>query len=212
MPTTTKATQPGVLIDTTTVAPTAELNFYYDNPRRGDIPAIARSLKRLKQYKPLIGNIGTLTGRPNEVLAGNHTLAAIRELADTDPGDQTWKRAKVHWVDVDNEEARLINLTDNRTAELGGYDNTSLLEALKGVDAVDLSNIGYSAEYLQMLVEVTAGPPNLDALADEAGDPLPDDGHARVRLILEPGVAEEWASHRAGFNNDTAAMQVLLNP
>jgi hypothetical protein len=139
---------PATLVDTTTVTPTGELNLYFDNPRRGDVEAIARSLMKLKQYKPLTGNIGTLTGRPNEILAGNHTLMAIRQLAKDDPTDERWRRAKVHWVDVDDEEARLINIADNRIAELGGYDNESLLAALNGMPDIDLSAVGYSVEDL----------------------------------------------------------------
>ena len=62
------------------LCPVADLRPYHRNPRRGDVAQIARSLKRTGQYRPIVANKGTHTGRPGEVLAGNHTLAAARVL------------------------------------------------------------------------------------------------------------------------------------
>lgn len=60
-----------------------ELNPYHANARRGDLAAIARSLETNGQYRPIVVNLGRHTGRPLEVLAGNHTLAAARQLGWT---------------------------------------------------------------------------------------------------------------------------------
>lgn len=43
-----------------------ELAGYHRNPRRGDVDAIARSLAVNGQYRPIVVNIGTHTGRPLE--------------------------------------------------------------------------------------------------------------------------------------------------
>jgi ParB-like chromosome segregation protein Spo0J len=59
---------------------TRELRTYQRNPRQCDPTAIARSLAVNGQYRPIVVNKGTYTGRPNEVLAGNHTLIAARDL------------------------------------------------------------------------------------------------------------------------------------
>lgn len=56
--------------------PVDDLNLFHKNPRQGDITAIAESLAVRGQYRPIVVNEGTLTGRPLEVLAGNHTLLA----------------------------------------------------------------------------------------------------------------------------------------
>lgn len=58
----------------------AELSTFERNPRRGDVAAIAESLTRHGQYRPIVVNAGSLTGRVNEVLAGNHTLLAAKHL------------------------------------------------------------------------------------------------------------------------------------
>ena len=60
--------------------PVDDLAPYHRNPRRGDVKAIARSLETNGQYRPIVVNLGTHTGRPNEVLAGNHTLAGAKHL------------------------------------------------------------------------------------------------------------------------------------
>jgi hypothetical protein len=48
---------------------------YVRNPRQGDVGAIVTSLERHGQYRPIVVNVGRLTGRPNEVLAGNADAA-----------------------------------------------------------------------------------------------------------------------------------------
>ncbi|HOP45223.1 MAG TPA: hypothetical protein PLA11_16990, partial [Flavobacteriales bacterium] len=177
--------------------------------RRGDIGVISASLKAHGQYKPIVVNKGTYTGRPNEVLAGNHTLMAIRDLAEQHPDDDRWGSVLVHWIDVDDDRAARIVLVDNRASEIGTVDFEQLYSLIG--DLPDLEGTGYDQEYLTMLSEVTGGPPDLDALAEEVGDPLADDHHTKVSLSLEPEVARSWAAHRASFDDDTAAMRSLMN-
>lgn len=114
--------------------PVGELSEYGRNPRRGDVAAIRASMKRLGQYKPIVVNTGTLTGRPNEILAGNHTFRAACQL-----GNAT---VRTVWVDVDEDTARGIVLADNRTGDLATYDPEKLLEILSALP--DLDATGYS--------------------------------------------------------------------
>lgn len=162
---TKSAPKPGT---TTTVTPD-DLNMYYRNPRRGDIDAIAASLKKLDQYKPLTGNIGTLTGRPNEILAGNHTLAAIRRLRAENPDDPRWRNVNVHWVDVDDDLAARIVVTDNRTSELGWFDVSELAAILESFNG-DLEGISYSQDDLARLFPPDTEPPEG---FPEFGDDIP---------------------------------------
>lgn len=53
--------------------PLTQLNTFHKNPRRGDVEAIKGSLVANGQYRPIVVNKGTHTGRPFEVLAGNRT-------------------------------------------------------------------------------------------------------------------------------------------
>lgn len=46
--------------------PIGDLTPYHRNPRRGNMAAIAESLKARGQYKPIVVNKGTKTGIANE--------------------------------------------------------------------------------------------------------------------------------------------------
>lgn len=130
--------------------PLLSLNHYSKNPRRGDVQAIKGSIVANGIFRPVIVNKGTYTDKPNEILAGNHTVKAIRELAEENPDDQRWQQVEVWMVDVDAERAARIVLADNRTADLGSYDNENLLSLLEMVDE-DLDGTGYDYEDLEDL-------------------------------------------------------------
>lgn len=127
---------------TTAIAP-AQLHTFHRNPRNGDIPAIMASLRRHTQFKPITGNIGTHTGRPLEILAGNHTLMAFRELAEAEPDAKEWQKILVHWVDVDDDMAERIVVADNQTSQLGGFDEAELAELVAGFDG-DIDGLGFA--------------------------------------------------------------------
>lgn len=137
-------------------SPLEDLQPYHQNPRRGDTAAIAASLKKRGQYKPIVVNAGTKTGRPMEILAGNHTFLAAHSLG--------WSTIQIVTVDVDDSEAAQIVLADNKLADLGGYDDTDLLATLQ--EAGSLEATGYSDQDLADL---------LHALEDPVGLTDPDD-------------------------------------
>lgn len=115
-----------------------ELSLYHRNPRRGEVSAIVDSLSVNGQYRPVVVNIGSRTGRPLEVLAGNHTVLAARELG--------WPTVKAVTVDVDDLAAARIVVADNRTAALGSYDSDQLLALLNQLP--DLAGTGYDVDAL----------------------------------------------------------------
>lgn len=143
-------TQDHAGIGTPETLPTTKLNTFHKNARRGDVDAIAGSLAANGQFRPIVVNKGTHTGRPYEVLAGNHTLKAVRQLAETHPDDPRWHRIDTWIVDVDDDRATKIVLADNRTADLGSYDDESLLDLLETVDH-DLDGTGYDYDDLEDL-------------------------------------------------------------
>lgn len=194
-------------IGTTSRVAASDLHTFHKNARRGDLDVIASSLRAHGQYKPVVANIGTHTGRPNEVLAGNHTLMAIRNLIEE--GTPGWDGVLVHWVDVDEDRATRIVLADNRTAEKGSYDHDLLFDLVDSLGA-DLDGTGYTDDDLTMLSELAGGAPDLDALADEVGEPTDADGLHKVKLDLSPLVAERWNEHRSDYSDDSAAMLALL--
>jgi hypothetical protein len=193
----------------TTSVPPSQLNLFHRNPRKGDIAAIAASLRRHTQYKPITANIGTHTGRSHEVLAGNHTLLAFRSLAEEEPEDKRWQKMLVHWIDVDDDMAERIVVADNQTSQLGGFDTEELVALLEGFGE-DIEGLGFTETDIKMLADLHAGPPDLDDLAEEHGDPQPTDTHEGIRLKLDPAVHARWIDHRAAFDSDTEAMAALF--
>ena len=133
--------------------PITDLNLHHKNARIGDVDTIKGSMVANGVYKPIVVNKGTYTGRPNEVLAGNHSLKAMRQLAEENPTDPRWQTIAVWLVDVDEERATRILLADNATADKGTYDQAGLLELLEAVDH-DLDGTGYDYADLDELQEL----------------------------------------------------------
>lgn len=158
-----------------------ELQTFAKNPRRGDVARIAESLRLRGQYRPLVVNRGTYTGRAMEVLAGNHTLAAARSIG--------LDHVDVGIVDVDEQTAAAIVVADNRLADLGGYDEATLAELLSDLD--DLTGTGYSDADLQAILAAQETPEENtdrdDAPAVEPGPPLSCEGD-----VYELGPHRVW--------------------
>ena len=74
-------------------------------------------------------NRGNLTGRPNEILAGNHVVKAMRNLGH--------ESVEVDWVDVDEETAARIVLIDNRSSDGSTYDEETLSELIASLATYD---------------------------------------------------------------------------
>jgi len=120
--------------------PVAELRLYPGNPRRGDVAAIAESLRHHGQYRPVVVN-----RRGKVVLAGNHVVEAARTLG--------WVEVAAVFIDVGARQARRIVLADNRTADLATYDPEALLALLE--ELPDLAGTAYDEDALaELLAEV----------------------------------------------------------
>lgn len=113
--------------------PVEDLQPHPQNPRQGDVGAIAESLARNGQYRPIVVNRRTMT-----VLAGTHTWLAAKHLG--------WTDIAVSYVDVDDTAALRILLADNRTADEGGFDEATLGFLLGGLG--DLEGTGYDLDDL----------------------------------------------------------------
>lgn len=148
----------------------SSLTPYYKNPRHGDVGVIAESLEKLGQYRSIVVNEGSKTGRPMEILAGNHTWQAAGFLG--------WETMDIDLVDVDDETAARIVAVDNRSNDLATYDTPELVELLEMLAATDegLIATGYDGDDLDEL------------LADlESFDPEPEKYTRKVESpIYEP--------------------------
>jgi hypothetical protein len=114
-------------------------------------------------FKPIVVNIGTHTGRKNEILAGNHTwIGARRDVRweeFTDNGvkqfhKQPWELILASFVDVDEAQARKIVLADNRTGDKSTYDDALLADifAQMKTDGSSLAGTGYKPEEVEDLL------------------------------------------------------------
>jgi hypothetical protein len=149
--------------------PLAELARFPGNARRGNVPEIRKSVARLGQYRAIVvrSHDGHLT-----ILAGNHTADALAA-----EGHET---ARCEVIECDDDEARRINLADNRTGELPSpetgerYDGEALAVLLSQLDG-DYDGSGWDAEDLAaLLAPGDPGPAPGNTDPDEV-PPLPAD-------------------------------------
>lgn len=146
----------------------SDLSTYHKNPRRGDVDAIAESLKARGQYRPIVVNIGTHASHDYEILAGNHTYLAAKKLG--------WKTIQATTVDVDDDQAAQIVLADNRLADFGGYDDETLSALLSDVSSLD--GLGWSQDDVDELAAALE-PERDDSEVEDVE--VPDDAPQRVK-------------------------------
>lgn len=163
------------------------------NPRRGDVGAVARSLAAFGQRKPIVAHRAD-----GSVIAGNHTLEAARSLG--------WSEIAVVWVDDDEVTAKAFALADNRTAELGGYDDEALRAMLAAVafDEELLAATSWDPAFLEDLAQ-RLDPPPLAELADKYGDYDPEELWPTVRLKVAPETFDAWGALVLASGGDPAA-------
>nr|WP_249290563.1 ParB N-terminal domain-containing protein [Mobiluncus mulieris] len=169
------------------------MQTFHDNPRRGNIDVIAKSLETRGQYRPIVVNIGKKTGRAYEILAGNHTFLAAKKLG--------WKQIEAVTVDVDEAGAAAIVVADNRIADLGTYNDETLQALLDVID--DPETVGYSLEDLSGLEDLAAA--DLDALAEEYGELQDDDMLGRISFLAPRDLVSVWNRRVKDDGGDPAA-------
>ncbi|WP_297453280.1 ParB N-terminal domain-containing protein [uncultured Corynebacterium sp.] len=151
-------------------------NPYPGNARRGDVDMIARSLELHGQYKPIVVNKGTKAPNlANTILAGNHTWEAAKQLG--------WETIDVHWVDVDERQARDIVLIDNRANDAASYEVEALVDLL--TEYPDLDGTGFTRDELDTLLEELDTP-----TADDVPDMPPEEPTA-WNLLVECATEDE---------------------
>ena len=172
------------------LVPIGNLAPHPRNPRRGNVNAIAESFARFGQFKPL-----TVQRSTGHVLAGNHTLEALRALGHDE--------VPVIYLDVDDATATAILLADNRTSDLGGYDDRELARLLADLD--DLTGIGFTDADAAALYRTTG---LLAADMEQTFATIRDDATTQIRTEIAPDVAA--ARNAAGWDRNQE--RVTLNP
>jgi hypothetical protein len=152
------------------------------NPKQHAYDAIAASIQRFGFVSPLIMNEST-----NKLLAGHGRLLALRQLHDAGEAPPAkievavggdWLVPVVSGVSFDSvlsAEAYLV--ADNRLTDLGGWDNTVLIELLGEFEDVGImGDVGYNdedfSELLASIVDVDdTDLPCVDEDCSNIGDP-----------------------------------------
>lgn len=175
--------------------PLDELTPFPGNAKRGDVDAIRASLRRNGQYRSLV--VREIENGPLIVLAGNHTMRALEAEGHT--------RARCEIVTCDDATARRINLADNRTAELGTYDDDALAELITALDG-DYDGTGYAQDDIDAILNQN------EELPAVLGDPddVPDTPTRPISVL-----GDVWClgQHRVlcGDSTDIAAVEIMLD-
>ena len=169
--------------------PIESVTLHPNNPRVGDVEAVAASLKRFGQLRPVVVQAST-----SYVVAGNHLLRAARSLG--------WTKLAVVIVDIDDATATAYMLADNRTSDLGGYDERLLAAILAEAAAADnLAATGYDADDVAALVAAA----ELTETRDLDGCP---DLPPLAEVYVRPGDLFELGRHRLLVGDATRAADV----
>lgn len=106
-----------------------------------NIKAIAASLKRFGQQKPIVVDDN---GR---IVAGNGTYQAAKELG--------WTTIAIVRTNLTGSNASAFAVADNRTAELAEWNREQLAETMTELqnDGEDLEALGFSRQQLESLLE-----------------------------------------------------------
>lgn len=98
-----------------------DLKPYYNNPRdnAGAVPAVVESFKRYGFIKPIICD------KDGVIIAGHTRYIAAFQLG--------LQQVPVVYSDMSEEKAKLFRIADNKLAEKSEFDETKLVEELKGL-------------------------------------------------------------------------------
>lgn len=170
--------------------PIGSIELHPRNPRRGDVAAVTESLRRFGQTKPIVVQANT-----RYVVAGNHLVKAARALR--------WTEVAANVQDMDDAEATAFMLADNRTSDLGGYDDALLAAIIAEQQAADnLAATGYDEDDVAALLRAAG-------IEAARGDPdAAPDRPTAADLYVKPG--ELWAlgSHRLMVGDATRPADV----
>lgn len=122
--------------------PVDDLKPHPSNPRKGNVDAIADSIKVNGFYGAIVAQEST-----GYILVGNHRWQAAKKVG--------LKKVPVIFVDVDDKQARKILLADNKTADISMYDDSALAALLSDLTG-ELEGTGWSNDELDDLLRKVA--------------------------------------------------------
>jgi len=170
------------------------LTNFEKNARQGNVDAIVKSYNTFGQRKPIVAKITgkNENGFTGEVIAGNHQLKAAKKLG--------WDKIAVVFVADDDLTAKAYALADNRTSELGSYDEKALLALINEV-SVD-----------ELLFDATSIELNELELNEKIKEKLDDIPEPPTEPISKVGDVWQLGNHRlaCGDSTDHSIYKLLM--
>ncbi|MEV0347816.1 ParB N-terminal domain-containing protein [Nonomuraea sp. NPDC050680] len=172
---------PAIVSQTYGMVSVSDLEPHPEIPHQGDVDVIARSIEKNGFYGTVLVQKSRM-----RIIAGEHRWRGAKSKG--------LGQVPALVLDVDDAAALRILLADNRTAEIGGYDDQALAELLHSLG--DLDGTGWTEQDFDDLAEAIASD-NVVALTSE-GSPAPGGGRAdqagtdarAEEELPEPGNAE----------------------
>ena len=187
----TKAKTSHTLFDTVENVPINDIKPHESNPRIGNVDLIAESLGKYGQYRSIIVN-----RRNGKIIAGHHTWLAARKLG--------WENISVAWVDVDDETHVRLMLIDNKSSDIGDYDDKFLAELLTSLP--DIDGTGYDQEELDDILDF------VNTQANVAIDTVTDAIDADQRLQRQIEDSQTFDGSALGEEPDPATTPATATP
>jgi ParB-like chromosome segregation protein Spo0J len=130
-----------VTVVRTELVPIDSVTPHPNNPRRGDVARIERSLRAHGQYQDIVVHQET-----GQILVGNHRWRVAKDKLG-------WTHISAKFVSCSDAKAREILAMDNRSSDDGRYDDHELRALLEMIEADgDILAAGYDTEDLDDLL------------------------------------------------------------
>jgi hypothetical protein len=183
------------------------------NPKDHVIPDIQASMKRWGYTEPIV-----LDDRTGKLISGHGRVEALGEIrasggdvpsgVEVDEGSDEWLLPVTRgWSSRDDIEANAYLIAANYLTERGGWHQDPLADMLTEIrdSGHGLLGTGFDAVAVQDMLDRIAGPPDLDELARDFGDPQETDFWPVLRFKVPPAVRARYLALVAGVSGGDAA-------
>lgn len=169
------------------------------NPKDHTIPDITASMKRWGYTEPIM-----LDERTGRLIAGHGRCEALQEIkaagGEAPDGvvidsDGNWTVPVTRgWSSKDDIEAKAYLIASNRLTERGGWHQDPLTAMLAEIQASGhgLTGVGYDATEVDDMLAAIAGPPSLEQLSREWGEPQEHDFWPVLRFKVPPSIRARY--------------------
>jgi ParB/RepB/Spo0J family partition protein len=175
------------------------------NPRqRVDVDELVASIRAYGLLQPIVVR---RVGPRYELVAGHRRYAAVKALADEQPGEARWREVEAVLRQANTDEAYLLTLAENlQRVDLAPKEEAAALEVLVRQEGWSLRKVAEAIHRDPMYVQrrlavfddpVLAGPVLANRLpVSTAGILVRVKGETRAKLV-DRAVAEGWTQEQA---------------